>query len=231
MQFTKVITSLMSAAALTALLGSAALADKIGSVSTSSPNTVNFNSSGSGGTTDTLRVDYTDGDWLPSAGHGGPHVDIYPVHFSLIATGGSSTPDPPASSNLLETFTSGTFSITSIPTLAMPSVIDYLSGTFTGATLLTPQDGLNFSSITYDPTSTSLGTDGPQGSGSLEFVFDPGFSYDTSSGYLHSFTASDSATFSGTAVPETSTIVSLGLLLMLGLGGMVVASRRKACKS
>ena len=115
----------LAVAALTVLTASAAMADKIGSVSTATPDSVVFTSSGSGGTTDSLNVTYADGVWSPNAGHG---VGATPVTFNLSATGGSST--SLGGSDLKETFTSGTFSITNGAT-------DILSGSFTGGVLTT----------------------------------------------------------------------------------------------
>ena len=218
MQFTKVMTGLMSVAALTALSGSAAMADKIGSVSTSTPDTVVFTSSGLGGTTDALNVTYVDGNWSPNAGHG---AGAAPVKFSLSATGGSST--SLGGSDLKETFTSGTFSI-------MNGATDVLSGTFKGGVLTSFNPSLGFSSATYDLGSAALGADGSLGSGSLEFVFDPGQGFNTTGGYLHNFTASDSATFSGvpaSAVPEPATVAPFALG---GLGLFALAFRARKTK-
>lgn len=216
MQFTKVMTGVMGVVALAAMSGSAAMADKIGSVSTSTPDTVVFTSSGLGGTTDALNVTYVDGAWLPFAGHG---LGATPVKFTLSATGGSST--SLGGSDLKENFTSGTFSI-------MNGATDVLSGTFTGGVMTTVTPSLGFSSATYDLGSASLGADGPIGSGSLEFVFDPGQGFDTTGGYLHNFTASDSATFSGVtaaAVPEPATVAPFALG-GLGLIGMAFRARK-----
>lgn len=207
----------MAVSALTVLTASAAMADKIGSVSTATPETVVFTTSGSGGTADSLKVTYADGAWSPSAGHGGP-TTITPVKFSLSALGGSSS--SLGGSDLLETFTGGTFSITDGST-------NYLSGTFTGGKLTTFNNSLGVTSATYDLSSTSLGADGPIGAFSLEFNFDPGQGYDTSGGYLHSFSASDSATFSGVparAVPEPATVAPF---IMGGLGLMGLAFRAR----
>ena len=206
----------MAVSALTVLTASAAMADKIGSVSTATPQSVVFTSSGSGGTTDSLSVTYADGTWSPSVGHGGP-TTFKPVKFNLSALGGSSS--SLGGGNLLESFTGGTFSIADGTT-------NYLSGTFTGGTLTTFNNSLGVTSATYNLASTSLGADGPIGAFSLEYNFDPGQGYVTTGGYLHSFTASDSATFNGVAptVPEPATVAPF---IMGGLGLMGLAFRAR----
>ena len=45
--------------------------------------------------------------------------------------------------------------------------------------------------------------------------------------FTYSITNGGSLTLAAAPVPEASTTVSLGLLLLLGLGGLVVAARRK----
>ena len=151
--------------------------------------------------------------------------DIYPDQNTVLAAGGTQTVTPAGASYTFFGDTAVKVTPTQLIVTDLRSYgLGYVATTFNGYHLL--EVGASPSAITgvtVDPATNMAGFNSSR------------ISFSTSGIYLNlqglSITPTGNVTLDITTtpapVPEASTTVSLGLLLALGMGGIIVAARRK----